>query len=445
LDNMSTTKNLISLFSGALGLDLGLEKASLVLKAAVECDQFAVQTIKNNHKHLKSKKLVIINKPMSLENVSEICEEILQKTRIKKSGRYILVGGPPCQPFSTAGKRASLKDTRSCGLKIFLEAIRILRPKFFVIENVKGILSAAKKHRPLAERGPGFPQLTPDEEHGSAFIELLDDIDKLCNDIGYCVSWGLVNSADYGAPQVRERVIFIGSLDGYFVWPGSTHSKIGNNETKKWGTLRAGLKGLKDKEPSYKKFSEKTSNYLKLIPEGSNWRALPTDIQAKAIGAAFESWGGRSGFLRRLAWDKPAPTITNNPKTKATMLCHPTEVRPLSVRECARLQQFPDYWDFSGSISAQYRQVGNATPLALGHAIGIAIRNVARKKGKGPYRRRLYCADPKLLERIIRSPKTMLNPPRMRKNKSTKQAIKWLNGSANKRTFFKRYQAISAA
>jgi DNA (cytosine-5)-methyltransferase 1 len=434
--------NIISLFSGALGLDLGLEKAGFILKAAVECNQFAIQTIKENKKHLKSKKPVVIDRPMSLENVEALCEEILHKTRIKKSGSYVLAGAPPCQPFSTAGKRASLKDTRSCGFEIFLKAIRILRPKYFVIENVKGILSAAKKHRPLAERGPGFPQLTPNEEHGSAFKELLDDLEELCDEIGYCVSWGLVNSADYGAPQVRERVIFIGSLDGYFIWPEPSHSKDGNNGTKKWETIRKALKGTEGLELSYKKFNKQVSYYLELIPEGSNWRALPKNLQSKAIGAAFRSWGGRSGFLRRLAWDKPAPTITNNPKTKATMLCHPTEIRPLSVRECARLQQFPDKWNFSGSVAAQYRQVGNATPLAIGEAIGRAIIKSASKRKKDHHAKKLYCADPILLNRIVQRPKTMLNPPKMRKIKDVAQAKVWLNSGTNKRTDFKKYEAM---
>ena len=440
---MGNTKNLISMFSGALGLDLGLEQAGFVLKAAVECNQFAIQTIKDNKEHLNSKNPVVIERPMSLRNVGGICEEILHKTTLKKSGRYVLAGAPPCQPFSTAGKRASLKDTRSCGFRIFFKAIRILKPKFFVIENVKGILSAAKKHRPLAERGPGFPQLTPNEEHGSAFIELLDDIEKLCKDIGYCVSWGLINSADYGAPQVRERIIFIGSLDGHFIWPGPTHSKGGNNGTKKWATLRTGLKGIKDSEPAYKKFNQQVSDYLRIIPQGCNWQALPRNLQRKAIGAAFKSWGGRSGFLRRLSWQKPAPTITNNPKTKATMLCHPVEIRPLSVRECARLQQFPDYWSFSGSVSAQYRQVGNATPLAIGDAIGRAISKATMKRNKGRHAKKLYCADPMLLRRIIQRPKTTLNPPKMRKIKSTEKARSWLNNGENKRRSFEKYETIS--
>jgi DNA (cytosine-5)-methyltransferase 1 len=353
-----------------------------------------------------------------------------------------VAGAPPCQPFSTAGKRASFEDGRSCGFKIFFKAIRILQPRFFVIENVKGILSAAKKHRPLARRGPGFPQLTPDEEHGSAFKEILNGLAKICEELGYCVSWGIVNAADYGCFQLRERIVFIGSLDGHFVWPERTHSKDGE---MKWITLKDGLKGLKDPKPLYRRFNNKICNYLRLIPEGSNWRALPKHMQPEAIGGAFNSWGGRSGFLRRLSWDRPSPTITNNPKTKATMLCHPAKVRPLSVRECARIQQFPDNWTFSGSTSAQYRQIGNATPVGLGEAIGLAIKKTESKRKMGLHKGQLYCADPGLLARIIRRPKTMLNPPKMRKVKDPQKARAWLNGSANKRTDFKKYMAISAA
>ncbi|MCK5581604.1 MAG: DNA cytosine methyltransferase, partial [Candidatus Omnitrophica bacterium] len=351
---MSKKRHLISFFSGALGLDLGLEKAGFVLKAAVECNQIAVQTIKNNSKLLNGERFIVIDKTLSSKNVNEICDDILRRTRLTKTPPYLLAGAPPCQPFSTAGKRASMQDSRSCGFKIFFQAVNILRPKFFVIENVKGILSAAKKHRPLAERGPGFPKLKPSEEHGSALRDLLENLNDLCQKTGYCVSWGVVNSADYGCPQVRERVVFIGSLDGHFVWPKPTHSKDGKGNKKRWATLRNAFKGLKEQDPAYSAFSPEVSDYLKIIPEGGNWRSLPENLQADAIGGAYKSWGGRSGFLRRLSRNKPSPTVTNNPKTKATMLCHPTEIRPLSVRESARIQQFPDDWDFSGSLSQQY-------------------------------------------------------------------------------------------
>ena len=440
---MKSKRHLISFFSGALGLDLGLEKAGFVLKAAVECNQIAVQTIRNNSKLLKGKRFVIVDKTLSPTNVNEICKEILKRTRLKKTPPYLLAGAPPCQPFSTAGKRASMQDSRSCGFEIFLQAVDILRPKFFVIENVKGILSAAKIHRPLAERGPGFPKLKPSEEHGSAFRDLLDNINDLCQRVGYCVSWGTVNSADYGSPQVRERVVLIGSLDGYFVWPRPTHSKDGKDNMKRWVTLRTGLKGLNEQYPAYKAFNAEVSDYLELIPEGGNWRDLPESLRADAIGGAYNSWGGRSGFLRRLSWDKPAPTITNNPKTKATMLCHPTETRPLSMRECAKIQQFPNNWDFSGSLAQQYMQIGNATPVTLGEAIGRAII-AAENRNNRTHKKQLYCADPDLLQRIIERPKTMLNPRRMRKNKNPKKATKWLDGTRNRKEF-EKYKSMELA
>ena len=435
---------MISLFSGALGLDLGLEKAGFKLKAVVECNNLAIQTIKDNRKRLKSKKLVVIDKALSLQNVDNICKDILRRTRFKKTRPYLLAGAPPCQPFSTAGKRISMKDSRSCGFEIFLRAVKILRPKFFVIENVKGILSAAKKHRPLAERGPGFPQLKPSEEHGSAFIELLDNMNQVCLELGYCISWGVVNCADYGCPQVRERVLFIGSLDGHFVWPKRTHCRDGKNGLRKWIILKHAFKGLKDRNPEYKSLNPTIVNYLKLIPEGGNWRDLPDKIKEDALGSAFHSWGGRSGFLRRLSWKKPAPTITNNPKTKATMLCHPKEIRPLSVKECARIQQFPDNWCFSGSVSQQYLQIGNATPVTLGKAIGHTIIQISKKRKKETYQKQLLCADPELLQRIINRPKTMLNPRRMRKNKNTKKATEWLNGTKNRKEF-KKYKSMELA
>lgn len=438
---MKDRRHLISFFSGALGLDLGLEKAGFILKAVVECNQIPIQTIRNNSKHLKGKKFVIIDKALSPKNVDAICKDILKRTRLKKTSPYLLAGAPPCQPFSTVGKRASMQDSRSCGFEIILQAVNILRPKFFVIENVKGILSAARRHRPLAERGPGFPKLKPSEEHGSAFRDLLDSIDALCQSVGYCVSWGVVNSADYGNPQIRERVVFIGSLDGHFIWPKPTHSKDGKGGMKKWTTLRTGLKGSNEQSPAYRPFTETVADYLKLVPQGGNWRDLPERLKADAIGRAYDSWGGRSGFLRRLSWDKPAPTITGHPNTRATMLCHPTQTRPLSMRECARIQQFPDNWEFSGSVSQQYMQIGNATPVALGEAIGRAII-AADNKNNETHKKQLYCADAELLRRIIERPKTVLNPQRMRKYKSVKKTAEWLNGT-RRRKEFQKYKSMA--
>ncbi|MCK5565642.1 MAG: DNA cytosine methyltransferase [Planctomycetes bacterium] len=437
-------KTLISFFSGALGLDLGLEKAGFALKAVVECNQLALETIRNNCEHLNGNRHTIVDQTLTLDNVTEICERILDKTRLKKNPPFLLAGAPPCQPFSTAGKRASMQDIRSNGFEVFFKAVEVLKPKFFVIENVKGILSSAKSHRPLAERGAGFPPLSPNEEHGSAFKEILDSLSKLSKKMGYCVSWGVVNAADFGCPQVRDRVLLIGSLDGHFVWPEPTHSKERKKGLKKWVTLKKGLKRLNDSDPLYNNFSPSVSKYLKLIPEGGNWKSLPENKQADALGGAFYSWGGRSGFLRRLSWDRPAPTITSSPKSKATMLCHPEETRPLTVRECARIQQFPDTWDFAGSLSQQYLQIGNATPVSLGTAIGEAIIKASKRRKKSIYSKQLLCADPELLQRMIKRPKTMLNPTRMRKIKDPQKTSRWLNSNTRYRDEFQKYKSFAS-
>ena len=431
--------NLISLFSGALGLDIGLENAGFNLRALVECNSLAVQTAKENLDRLNAN-VCIVEEKIGLDNIASVCRTILKETKLKKGEVDLLAGAPPCQPFSTAGKRQSIMDARGDGFAVFLETVRILSPKYFVIENVKGILSAAKEHRPLAQRGPGFPPLKPEEEQGSAFMGILDNIEELCKEMGYCVSWGVLNAADCGSPQSRERLIIIGSLDGQFVWPTLTHSEKGEDGKEKWVTLRKALSGLKDKSPVYRDFSETVSSYLQLIPAGGNWRDLPKEMHQDAIGGAYKSWGGRSGFLRRLAWSKPSPTVTQSPAAKATMLCHPREIRPLTVRECARIQQFPDDWTFSGGMAEQYKQIGNATPVALAEAIGVALIKARRQK-KGLHRNELLCADSALLKRIISRPKTTLNPVEMREEKDPEKAKKWLKDSQLGRSGFLKFKA----
>ncbi len=440
---MRKSRNVVSLFSGALGLDIGLENAGFNLRSIVECNDLAVQTARANLKRQK-KDVCIIEERMDLDNIDRICQSILDDANLKMGEVDILAGAPPCQPFSTAGKRQSIMDARGDGFAVFLKAVRFFKPKYFVIENVKGILSAAKKHRPLAQRGPGFLPLQPEEEHGSAFMGILDSIEDLCNELDYCVSWGVLNSADCGSPQSRERLIIIGSIDGQFVWPTATHSVSGEDGKKAWATLREAFAGMNDEEPAYRDFSDSVSSYLQHVPPGGNWRSLPESMHADAIGGAHKSWGGRSGFLRRLSWNKPAPTVTQSPAAKATMLCHPKDTRPLSVRECARIQQFPDDWVFSGGMTEQYKQIGNATPVALAEAIGQAISKAGRKRKKGAHAKSLFCADPALLERIVKRPTTTLNPPKMRLEKDPEKAKLWLNKSRQGRTGFLKFEAYCA-
>ncbi|GAA6616841.1 DNA cytosine methyltransferase [Scytonema sp. NUACC26] len=406
---------IISLFSGALGLDLGLEKAGFQTRVAVECNKFAADTIRKNRPGIP-----VIEK--KIEDVTT--EEILEIAKLRPGEPVIVTGGPSCQSFSTVGQRGSLTDPRGMLFQEFLRVIRETQPQFFIMENVKGIFSAAIKHRPLKERGLGYPPLEPEEELGSGFVEILKEL----RDINYYTVFDLLNTANYGVPQVRERAIFIGSRDGEPVAiPEPTHAKDPVNDLVRWVTLKEGLEGLEDKNPLYRNFNASKRQFIQIIPEGGNWRNLPPELQEQAIGGAYKSWGGRGGFLRRLSWSQPSPTLTTNPDGKATMLCHPTECRPLSVKEYARLQQFPDSWEFSGSLSQQYTQIGNAVPIGLGKAIGQAIQKVIQSDQKMIKRTGIYTRED-LLKRLVNRPRTMLSPPNMWKIKDREAAREWMNG-----------------
>lgn len=415
------SKKIISLFSGALGLDLGLEAEGLKIAIAIEKNKTAVETIELN----RSDSLVVIDEP--IEDVR--AADILTKAKLRRGETFVLTGGPCCQSFSTAGRRASLGD-ESRGL-LFREFKRIVaetRPRFFVMENVKGMLSAAVRHRPLNERESGFPPLAKDELYGSAFEAICRELATL----DYYIVYGLVNCADYGVPQKRHRLILIGSRDGEEVFiPKATHSET--NGKLPWATLRDCIGTLRQGRPQFTPFSEAQLKYLRWLRAGQNWRDLPARLQKDALGAAYLSWGGRSGFSRRLSWDKPAPTLTTDPNGRATMLCHPDKLRPLTVREYARIQQFPDDWKFAGSIPQRYMQIGNAVPLGLGRVIGKMLKYVASRtdkelaKGHWSRRGKVVCGDAKLADRLKRRRKTAWNPARMRKNKDPQALRRWLD------------------
>jgi DNA (cytosine-5)-methyltransferase 1 len=227
----------------------------------------------------------------------------------------------------------------------------------------------------------------------------------------------LVNTADFGAFQTRKRMVFLGSRDGEDVrLPAPTHSERGGGGLRKWRTLRDAIGSIEEDEPAMLPLQPNYRDLVEHIPAGGNWRDLPEDLQRRALGRAYESWGGRSGFLRRLAWDRPAPALTTRPNSRATMLLHPEEDRVLSVREFAALQGFPKGWRFDGLPGPQYRQIGNAVPVQLGNAVGRALIEVA-DGGRRRRRARLgvvACADKKLLDAYEARPRTILNPPRMR-------------------------------
>ena len=137
-----------------------------------------------------------------------------------------------------------------------------------------------------------------------------------------------------------------------------------------WATLRNAIGDLQEETPLVLDFSPRKKSFLALVPPGSNWRSLPVELQRESMGRAWHAKGGRSGWWRRLTFDLPCPTLVTMPNHASTALCHPVETRALSLREYARIQEFPDEWEFSGTVSEQYRQVGNAVPTRLGKIAG---------------------------------------------------------------------------
>lgn len=368
----------ISLFAGAFGLDLGMEQAGFHTVNVVEIDPDAVKTIALNRPHLFECAVPRDIQQVSSQILLEQAGRVLGIGRSLRAGEVdIVTGGPPCQPFSTAGKRASVGDPRGSLFMDFIRIVEEVQPRFFVMENVKGLLSAPIRHRPHNQRGLDFPPLEPDEMPGSALQVVLAEMKR----IGYEVNYGLLNAADYGVPQVRERVIFIGSRDGQSVTlPLPIYSEKGIRGLPKWRTLKHALEGLVDTQPEYIPYSESRIQYLRLLKAGQNWRYLPDELKKEAMGGAYQSGGGKVGFYRRLSWDKPSPTVTTSPQQKATDMCHPEQLRPLSVRESARIQTFPDDWIFYGSTASKYRQIGNAVPVLLAQAIGEYLHK--RLKGE---------------------------------------------------------------
>lgn len=234
-------------------------------------------------------------------------EEMMRELSLKPGELDVLVGGPPCQAFSTAGKRQSVMDPRGTLLWQFLKFVEVLQPKIFLMENVRGLVSAALKHRPLADRpNKGGPPLTKDEEAGSVIQLFSKDLQKLEN-VSYHMDGFEVNSVNYGAPQIRERVLFIGNRYNCQIdFPDPTHKQLNNidnsllhndlfdsiSKLKPWVTLRDAIEDINEENPEVLDFSPRKKEYLSLIPEGGNWRTLPEDLQKESMKKAYYAKGG---------------------------------------------------------------------------------------------------------------------------------------------------------
>ena len=359
LNEYADNRDVISLFSGAMGLDIGLKKAGLNVVIGQDFDESCVKTMQANGHNVLGGDIREINP-----------RKLLELTGLSAGEPFLICGGPPCQPFSTAGKRLGINDPRGSLFMDFFRMIDYIRPRFFVMENVKGIMSAPLKHVPLSERDEN----DPDQRLGTVLDVILSEFDKL----GYKTVYGVLDAVNYGVPQFRERFVLIGSRDNESIFlPIPTHFQMHQDKTYQWKTVRDAIADLEFDKGECATLSEERLKFLKMVPEGGNWRDLPKDIIPIAMGGAYKSGGGKVGFYRRLSYNQPSPTVVTSPVQKATMMCHPTQNRPLSIKEYARIQQFPDDWIFTGTTAAKYRQIGNAVPVGLAEAIGKAVCAVA--------------------------------------------------------------------
>lgn len=348
----------LSFFTGAGGLDLGLIDAGITPVFHAENNRYARMTIEKNFP----------GAALAGDVSGLTASGVRDAARIGDRDVDVMAGGPPCQAFSTAGAMRGFGDPRGNIFLAYIDLASNIRPKFLVIENVRGLLSA---HFPVKEGGKPVA--------GGALAAALTAIEEM----GYSASFNLYNAANFGVPQSRERVILIAARDGSApAWLEPTHDEKARFGLDTWRTLADALQSVPDgTQHTFVQYPEKRLKFFRKLTEGQNWRDIPQDEQLEAMGKALYGSGGRSAFYRRPSTKLPSPTLVTSPTMPATDLCHPTELRPFSVEEYRAIQQFPsDFW-IAGPVQEQYRQIGNAVPVGLGAAVGRLI--IREMSGQG--------------------------------------------------------------
>jgi DNA (cytosine-5)-methyltransferase 1 len=320
--NKRSPYRVIELFAGAGGLALGLDHAGLNCDVLVEIDKNPVATLRHN-------------KPSW-----NVIQDSIAHVDFNGMSADVVAGGFPCQAFSYAGKRLGFEDTRGTLFFEYARAIKEVQPKLILGENVKGL-----------------------ERHDGG--RTLDTMMHVLDELGYDVTYRVLRAQYLDVPQKRERLVILGirkDISGSLLFPKEQDYTV---------SLREALVDIPESQGQT--YTTKKKMIMDLIPEGGYWRNLSDSLQRSYMGASYFLGGGKTGIARRLSWDEPSLTLTCNPAQKQTERCHPEETRPLTVREYARLQSFPDDWVFSGSISSQYKQIGNAVPVNLGYHIGRCL------------------------------------------------------------------------
>ena len=326
--------NSIELFAGGGGLALGMSLAGFHHVLLNEFETAACKTLKTN-------------KPEW--NVIEGDVRHIDFTPLRGKIDF-LSGGFPCQAFSYAGKGAGFNDTRGTLFFELARAVKEIQPKVFMGENVKGLIS---------------------HENGRTFETIKNTIAEL----GYTlVEPRVLRAIMYQVPQKRERLILIAIRNDIaqnveFHWPTPYHEVL---------TLRDALYKSVIYENDVPvsegaQYPEKKKRVLAMVPQGGDWRNLPEEVAKDYMGGSWLLGGGKTGMARRLSLDEPSLTLTCSPCQKQTERCHPLETRPLSVREYARIQTFPDNWAFQGSMSDKYKQICNYVTVNLAWAVGRSL------------------------------------------------------------------------
>lgn len=332
----------VELFAGAGGLALGLARAGFHHLLLNELDKHACATLRHNQPDW----------PVLEKNVEQVDFSAY-------FGKVDVVsGGFPCQAFSYAGQGAGFNDTRGTLFFQFARAVQQIAPKVFMAENVRGLL----RH----DQG-----------------RTLATIEQVLTDLGYhLVPVRVLEAKYYRVPQKRERLFLIGIRADFAVLP----------EVKfEWPMPEARAMTLRDALCAGELFADdvplsigqgypdKKKAVLDLVPAGGYWRDLPDDIQRSYMKGSYFLGGGKTGMARRLSWDEPSLTLTCSPSQNQTERCHPEQTRPLTVREYARIQTFPDDWMFMGSMAHQYKQIGNAVPVNLAYAMGVQLQQLLQR------------------------------------------------------------------
>ncbi|WP_316353259.1 DNA (cytosine-5-)-methyltransferase [Candidatus Trichorickettsia mobilis] len=317
-----TPFKVVELFAGAGGLALGLHNAGLGCEMLVEIDKNAATTLKINKPDWN-----VINSDIGNIDFSLVKAEVLS-------------GGFPCQAFSYAGKRLGFEDTRGTLFFEYARAVKQIKPQIILAENVKGL----EKH-----------------DNGRTLSTMLE----ILSELGYRLAYRILRAQYLDVAQKRERLVIIGvrnDLQTHIAFPREQDYTI---------SIREALHNVP--VSNGQNYTDRKKQIMQLVSEGGYWRDLPEEVRKKYMGASYYLSGGKTGMARRLSWDEPSLTLTCNPAQKQTERCHPAETRPLTIREYARIQSFPDSWQFHGSVGCQYKQIGNAVPVNLGYHIGRCI------------------------------------------------------------------------